>query len=434
MFYVVVFEGFRYKRALLKSLTELHKNPKKAFEDLSAAFSSRRQVVLLDREVTKALIALHQKVKNFILQVSDFVQVELLGKKESFRVLKRTLNFAPHKLQLARLKHDTFLDYYLSESHLECHRSHLRLDDHYVKVLTLKEPSSPELSAHLQAPSRSAGQLPHRHGVEEEDLASTEGDPVKRRHFHNTKRSLASHLNVSDAPPTDVLVDDSKEAQVRELGASIKELEIEGNYFGHFSLSVVIYDLDSAKVETAVPTSTSFSAFTTHSSMRKTDNLLNAFWRPYQAARPPIFVECTAKPNFTDFPFLFTLHCGEPENQHLKQDLAVLETNHNTPYFLNLHHRDVAHTMILGRTGSGKSFLLNFIITNMQKYEPYTFIFDLGGSFESLTRLFGGSYSRVGLNSPGFKINPFSVPPTKRTSTSSPCLSKFSSRERRPCN
>lgn len=27
--------------------------------------------------------------------------------------------------------------------------------------------------------------------------------------------------------------------------------------------------------------------------------------------------------------------------------------------------------------------------------------------------IFGGTYVRVGLNSPGFKINPFSVPPTK---------------------
>ena len=142
MFYVVVFEGFRYKRALLKSLTEFHKNPKKALEDLRAAFSSRRQVVLLDREITKALAALHQKVKSFILQVSDFVRVELLGKQEAFRVLKRALNFAAQKLQLARLKHDTFLDYYLCESHLECHRGHLKLDDYYVKVLTLKEPSA----------------------------------------------------------------------------------------------------------------------------------------------------------------------------------------------------------------------------------------------------------------------------------------------------
>jgi len=69
--------------------------------------------------------------------------------------------------------------------------------------------------------------------------------------------------------------------------------------------------------------------------------------------------------------------------------------------------------MILGRTGAGKSFLLNFLITNLQKYEPHTFIFDLGGSFESVTQLFYGSYVRVGLESSDFRINPFSLPPTK---------------------
>src|SRR6202011_2069826 len=118
--------------------------------------------------------------------------------------------------------------------------------------------------------------------------------------------------------------------------------------------------------------------------------------------------------NYADFSFLFTLHGGEPRNTHLRQEyLAVLETTHNTPYFLNLHYQDVAHSMILGRTGAGKSFLLNFLITNLQKYAPHTFIFDLGGSFESLTQLFGGSYVRVDAASAGFSINPFSLPPTK---------------------
>src|SRR4029077_16599491 len=118
--------------------------------------------------------------------------------------------------------------------------------------------------------------------------------------------------------------------------------------------------------------------------------------------------------NYSDFSFLFTLHCGEPANPHLRQEyLAVLETNHHSPYFLNLHYRDVAHTIILGRTGRGKSFLLNFLITNLQKYDPHTFIFDLGGSVESLTKLFGGTYVRVGLESSDFRINPFSLPPTK---------------------
>ena len=78
---------------------------------------------------------------NMSRQVSRGVVGEL-DKQEAFRVLKQTLNFDPQKIALARLKYDTFLDYYLCESHLECHRGFLRLDNYYVKVLTLKEPSA----------------------------------------------------------------------------------------------------------------------------------------------------------------------------------------------------------------------------------------------------------------------------------------------------
>ena len=67
---------------------------------------------------------------------------------------------------------------------------------------------------------------------------------------------------------------------------------------------------------------------------------------------------------------------------------------------------------MLGATGAGKSFTLASIIQALQKYEPLTFIFDLGGSYETLTRVFGGTYLNVGLKTPGFTINPFSLEPT----------------------
>jgi N-terminal domain of anti-restriction factor ArdC len=64
-------------------------------------------------------------------------------------------------------------------------------------------------------------------------------------------------------------------------------------------------------------------------------------------------------PNYADLSFLFTIHPVEKTNAHLGADyLAVLETNNSTPYFLNLHTRDVAHTLILGITGSGKTMKL----------------------------------------------------------------------------
>ena len=117
--------------------------------------------------------------------------------------------------------------------------------------------------------------------------------------------------------------------------------------------------------------------------------------------------------NYADLSFLFTIDQGKQSNEHLACEyLAVLETDHATPYYLNLHDHDVAHTLILGYTGSGKSFLLNFLIQNLQKYEPLTYIFDLGGSYERLTQIFGGSYLNIGLESRVFTINPFCLEPS----------------------
>jgi type IV secretion/conjugal transfer VirB4 family ATPase len=416
IYYVILFEGFRYTRTLGSTLSDFPKHPSKALRELRAHFSGRQQVVLLDREISKGQTSLRQKVDSFILQVNDFLPMRMLDKQEAFRVLKQTLNFDPQKIALARLKYDTFLDYYLCESHLECHRGFLRLDDFYVKVLTLKEPSAQSFPLIFE---RLLEVQANYHVVTEwkkEDSGKMRRTiQAKRRHFHNTKHSFVSQVNLNDVPAHDVLVDDSKESQVRELGDSIKEIELKGNYFGNFSLTVVIYDLDLAKVERAC--AEFYKVFSVHDAQLYEEkyNLLNSFL----ATVPGNYVfnlrsVYLLNSNYADYSFLFTLHCGEHQNRHLHQEyLAVLETNHHTPYFLNLHHRDVAHTMILGRTGAGKSFLLNFLITNLQKYEPRTFIFDLGGSFESLTQLFGGSYVKIGMNSADFRINPFSLPPTK---------------------
>ncbi len=416
IYYVVLYEGFRYSHTLASTLLEFPKDPTKALGELRASLSAKKQVVLLDREIGKAQAILLQKIESFILQVSDFLPVRLLDKNEAFRVLKKTLNFAPAKLEFAKLKYDTFLDYYLCESHLECHRGHLRLDDYYVRVLTLKEPSAQSFPLIFKRLLEVEANYYVVTEWKKEDSGKTRRTiQAKRRHFHNTKHSFFSQVNLNDAPQQDVLTDDSKESQVRELGEGIKEIELRGNYFGQFSLTVVIYDLDPLKVDRAC--AEFYKVFSVHDAQLYEEkyNLLSAFL----AAVPGNHIFnlrylYLLNTNYADFSFLFTLHCGEPRNRHLRQEyLAVLETNYHTPYFLNLHYRDVAHTMILGRTGAGKSFLLNFLITNLQKYGPYTFIFDLGGSFESLTQLFGGSYVRVGLESEGFKINPFSLPPTK---------------------
>jgi hypothetical protein len=53
------------------------------------------------------------------------------------------------------------------------------------------------------------------------------------------KTSLFSQLKADGSTnPGELLVDDSKESLVRSLGECLKEIELNGNYFGEFSLTV----------------------------------------------------------------------------------------------------------------------------------------------------------------------------------------------------
>jgi type IV secretion/conjugal transfer VirB4 family ATPase len=416
IFYAVLLPALDARRTLGATLLKFPENPSAVLRDLFQSFSSRKQVLLHEREIQSAEKLLRQKVATFLVQIHDFVSARVLGKQEAFKILKRLLNFDPQKLELAKLTHDTFLDYYLPESHLECHRGYLRVDDFYLKTLTLKDPPARTFPLLLKRLLQVEANFHVVTEWQKEDPGATRRViQAKRRHFHNTKRSFFSQVNLNDAPAHDALLDDSKEAQVRELGQGIEELELRGNYFGRFSLTVVAYDQNLERVERAA--AEFYKVFSVHDAQLYDEryNLLNAFLATIPGNHAfNLRYLYLLNTNYADLSFLFTLQSGEIQNPHLRQEyLAVLETNHGTPYFLSLHYRDVAHTMILGRTGSGKSFLLNFLITNLQKYQPHTFIFDLGGSFESLTRLFGGAYFRIGHESGRCSINPFALPPNK---------------------
>ena len=417
--FVVLYEGFRRKASILSSLLSLPSAPYRALDELLAMLSTRKQLLLIESELDRSKTVLRAKVRNFCAQVLDFVDIRTLPKANAFRVLKQILNFSPLKIENAQLKHDTFLDYYLCESHLECHRGFLRVDDFYVKVLTLKEPSTQSFPLIFKRLLEvEANYFICTEWKKQEPTKSRSSIHSRRRHFHNTKRSVTSYVTASDQPQSneDILIDESKEAQVRDLGEALKELEIKGNYFGQYSLTVVLFDRDISKIETA--SAEFYKHFSVHDAQlyEESYNLFNS----YLATVPGNYAFnlrslLILNTNYADYSFLFTLHCGNKLNTHLKQEyLAVLETNHHTPYYLNLHYKDTAHSVILGRTGSGKSFLLNFLITNLQKYSPYTFIFDLGGSFEHLTRLFGGTYVKVGPHTAGFTINPFCLPKNKQ--------------------
>lgn len=73
--------------------------------------------------------------------------------------------------------------------------------------------------------------------------------------------------------------------------------------------------------------------------------------------------------------------------------LGYGKTRGNTPFKINIHTQDVGHTMIIGPAGSGKSVLLNFIISQFFRYKnAKVFSFDKGSSSKVLCYAFGGNF------------------------------------------
>lgn len=78
--------------------------------------------------------------------------------------------------------------------------------------------------------------------------------------------------------------------------------------------------------------------------------------------------------------------------------LCVVTGRGRTPVRISLHDGDVGHTGIIGRTGAGKSTLINFLCLQWQRYPgAQTVIFDKGGASRALTYAVGGQWYDLGL-------------------------------------
>jgi type IV secretion system protein VirB4 len=378
--------------------------------------SEVRMARALDLELTAHAAQLRAQAQAFCDHLADVLQPQIAVGRDAYTFIRRLLNYNPITSDAARVVPDAFLDFYAGDSALECHRGYLRLDDDVVRVLTLKEPPAQTYAAML----RELYALPFEFVAVSEWRREPQGPMrraihAKRRHFHNAKASLQNYLQATPPNPDDMLIDDGASALVADLGASLRDMELHGHYFGAFSLTVVVYGPDVESVQRGIAACTKTFAAHDAALIDERYNLLNAWLATipggFHRNLRSMYVLNT---NYADLSFLYTVDGGRPRNEALSAPcLAILETDQQTPYYLNLHRHDVAHAVVLGSTGSGKSFLLNFLITHVQQYHPYTVIFDLGGGYEHLTRRLGGGYLRIGLEHRAFTINPFALAPTR---------------------
>jgi type IV secretion/conjugal transfer VirB4 family ATPase len=415
IFYCVLLEGSRSKSGIGAAFAQLFRDPSGAIGELRTQFTSGGMKTLLRTQIERNLAQLEERVQAFVRQLDDLVGIKVLNSRGQFRLFRRLFNYDEWRIAGAP-KHTQFLDYQVASSDIEAERNHLRVGDHFVRVLTMKEAIGETRPLVLDSLLKIAANF----------TAVTEWVPLsqgrarkevnkRRRHFNISKTGFVSQLGNDPAQsnPRDVLVDESKQADIENLGDCLRALG-DGQQVGEFSLTIVLYGNDRAVLDQRAGEFAGVFTNADGSLFAETYNQLNAYF----ATMPGGYAFNLRRmyllnSNYADLSFLFTILPGEKVNSHLGTEyLAVLETDNSTPYFLNLHNGEVAHTLILGMTGSGKSYLCNVLLQSAQKYAPLTFVFDIGGSFQSLTSIFGGSYLNVGREARDFTINPFSLPPT----------------------
>jgi type IV secretion system protein VirB4 len=367
----------------------------------NAVETSRR---LSDLEKTATLLAGH---------LGSSLGLKLLDKNESFQFFSYLFNLEEWAGQ-DHLRGDIGVDRQIVKSPVAWHSDHVQVGKRHVQMFSMK--TTPEASRPCQfsgllildcdsvlcstwrvkSPSAARSEI----DAQEKFISFFKVGVLTRV---MSGRDTASLNTGAGAKAANNNVDD--------LSDVIRSLDKKAQ--GEFSLRLLIAANSPEQLRSCSPAVHRVFVDARAQVMEETLGNLSAFYAMFPGNHKfNVFPMWLAEDHHARLSSVFAPHIGHPQSEDLDSEyLNIFETRTRTPFFQDVYVDGVRVMLIIGPTGTGKSVHGNQIISLEQKYGGFTYIFDIGGSYESVVELYGGKVDRVGKDGP--RINPFALEPTE---------------------
>ena len=379
-----------------------------------ASRKTPQEAVYLRNAITEASTRFSQLVDAQAALVNDLTPVTILTDEEGSRVLSELVNRPGLPWSGST---GSGLNWRLAVSALEAERRFLRLEGEPVLLYSLLSPPT----------QASAWLLSDLYRIKNTLTVTLEWRPASqdsarkkiqsaRRYYFSKRYTWFAHLQQKESTDA-AMADNAADTEAERLGDALVELQSDGVAYGDIALTTSLHgDLaDTQPLDGEIR-----RIFNSHDAkiIREGYGQLPVWFArlPGQPRSQQIRTVFGSSGLAACLAPIFGPPAAEDHSKHLnKPALATFETRWNTPCHYDLFDGDVGHTLVLGSTGSGKSFLLNFLLISSLQYDPRILVLDLGGSYRWLTRFLGGNYLELSPQGQSLQLNPFSLPDNERS-------------------
>ena len=394
--------GFR--RIDLHWCLTLEPSKVKAFERKPQENAVDTSRMLADLEKTATILQSH---------LGNAIGLRLLGKAETFQFFSYLFNLEEWAEQ-DRLRSDAGVDRQIVKSPVAWHSDYLQVGKRHVQMFSLTttpEASRPCLFSGLLTLDCDSV-LCSTWRVKSTTSARSEIDAQEKFISFFKVGVLTRVMSGRDTASLETGAG-AKAANnnVDDLSEVIRSLDKKAQ--GEYSLRLLLAARNQEQLRNTVPAVHRIFVDARAQVMEETLGNLSAFYAMFPGNHKfNVFPLWLAEDHHARLSSVFVPHIGHPHSEDLDNEyLNIFETRTRTPFFQDVYVDGVRVMLIIGPTGSGKSVVGNATVALEQKYGGFTYIFDIGGSYESVVELYGGKVDRVGKDGP--RVNPFALEPTE---------------------